>query len=297
MELGWLEDFLALADSGNFSRAAEARHLTQPAFSRRIRALEEWVGVPLFDRHVQPVVPTAAGAVFRPVADEMLRRLHQGREAARHAHSTQAQTLRFAATHSLSLTFFPNWLRELEENARPASIRLDSDNMAACENLLVQGQCQFLLCHHAPGAATRLDAQHFRSAIVGHDRLVPVAAPGIAPLPGTEEAPLPWLAYSESSGVGRAIDAALLARTRPAHLERVFTSHLATVLRAMARDGRGMAWLPLSLIEEDLAAGILVPVGGEDWVVAADIRIFRPRERLSPAAEAFWTIVAATERD
>jgi len=36
-----------LAERRNFSRAAEARHVTQPAFSRRIRALEDWVGTPL----------------------------------------------------------------------------------------------------------------------------------------------------------------------------------------------------------------------------------------------------------
>ena len=48
MNLSWLEDFLALAASGNFSRAAQERHMTQPAFSRRIRALEEWLGATLF---------------------------------------------------------------------------------------------------------------------------------------------------------------------------------------------------------------------------------------------------------
>ena len=47
MELVWLEDFLALAEALNFSRAAEARHVTQPAFSRRIRALEGWIGAAL----------------------------------------------------------------------------------------------------------------------------------------------------------------------------------------------------------------------------------------------------------
>ena len=50
LNLSWLDDFMALAASGNFSRAAEERHMTQPAFSRRVRALEEWLGVDLFDR-------------------------------------------------------------------------------------------------------------------------------------------------------------------------------------------------------------------------------------------------------
>ena len=50
MDLIWLEDFLAIAEDGGFSRAAERRHVTQPALSRRIRALEDWLGAPLFER-------------------------------------------------------------------------------------------------------------------------------------------------------------------------------------------------------------------------------------------------------
>ena len=85
MEFNWLEDFLALAEAGNFSRAAEARHMTQPAFSRRIRALEDWAGVMLFDRSAQPVKLTAAGEQFMPAVRDMLRRLAQAREEARQA--------------------------------------------------------------------------------------------------------------------------------------------------------------------------------------------------------------------
>src|SRR3546814_7081942 len=50
MELKWLEDFVSLANTGNFSRSAEERNVTQPAFSRRIKALELWLGAPLVDR-------------------------------------------------------------------------------------------------------------------------------------------------------------------------------------------------------------------------------------------------------
>ena len=50
MDLDWLKDFLALAELKSFSRAADARNVTQPAFSRRVRALEEWVGTRLFSR-------------------------------------------------------------------------------------------------------------------------------------------------------------------------------------------------------------------------------------------------------
>jgi DNA-binding transcriptional LysR family regulator len=64
MQLKWLDDLLAIAEWKNFSRAAEVRCVTQSALSRRIRSLEEWVGVKLVDRGTYPVQLTAAGITF-----------------------------------------------------------------------------------------------------------------------------------------------------------------------------------------------------------------------------------------
>ena len=50
MDFKWLEDFLVLAETHSFSRSAELRGVTQSAFSRRIRALEEWLGTDLLSR-------------------------------------------------------------------------------------------------------------------------------------------------------------------------------------------------------------------------------------------------------
>ena len=139
MELSWLEDFLILAQCGHFSRAAELRHMTQPAFSRRIRTLETWVGTPLFDRS-QPVVLTEAGRRFLPAARETLFRLDQVREECLEAVHSASAALHFAATHSLSLTFFPGWLRAMEASGPFGAIRLTSDSLQACEQVMVQGQ-------------------------------------------------------------------------------------------------------------------------------------------------------------
>src|SRR4051794_23511847 len=61
MELRWLEDFLVLAEQRTFARTAAVRRVTQPAFGRRIRALEEWLGTRLFVRSAQGAVLTPAG--------------------------------------------------------------------------------------------------------------------------------------------------------------------------------------------------------------------------------------------
>lgn len=64
MQIKWIDDILAVAELKNFSRAAEVRCITQSALSRRIRSLEEWVGVELVDRGTYPVQLTAAGRTF-----------------------------------------------------------------------------------------------------------------------------------------------------------------------------------------------------------------------------------------
>ena len=54
MDTKWLEDFISLAETRSFSRSAQLRHVTQPAFSRRIQALEAWAGIDLVDRSSYP---------------------------------------------------------------------------------------------------------------------------------------------------------------------------------------------------------------------------------------------------
>lgn len=74
VEIKWVEDFLALNRTRNFTKAADSRNVTQPAFSRRIRGLEVWLGNPLFDRTSKPLKLTMAGERFVPIAEDLLSR-------------------------------------------------------------------------------------------------------------------------------------------------------------------------------------------------------------------------------
>jgi DNA-binding transcriptional LysR family regulator len=62
----------------------------------------------------------------------------------------------------------------------------------------------------------------------------------------------------------------------------------------MALDGRGLAWLPQTLIAEDLASSRLVEAAPEDWCIEMEIRLYRDRSPLGRAGEDFWTAVLAT---
>ena len=68
-----------MVEAGSFSRAADRRNVAQPAFSRRIRLLEEWIGVTLFDRDRQPIRLTDAGRQLMPIADNVVHQIYQGR--------------------------------------------------------------------------------------------------------------------------------------------------------------------------------------------------------------------------
>lgn len=293
LNLSWLEDFQALAESGNFSRAAEQRHMTQPAFGRRIKALEEWLGTPLFDRSGHPVTLTEAGQWLRGTSQQVLDRVARLPEEARAVADGSASTLRFAATHALSLSFLPAWLRGLEARTAVGPIQLVSDVAAHCEAQLQHARVQFLLCHAHEHAPPGLDPAAFTSCEVGRDELVPVSAPGPRGKPrfaldGGAGDRVPMLAYSPESGLGRVLRSLHSAALEAAGTEVVFTAHLATVLRSLALQGRGIAFLPASLVGDDLAAGRLVAAGGARWRIGLSIRLFRQQAPLPPVAEKFW---------
>ncbi len=300
MNLSWLEDFLALAAVGNFSRAADERHMTQPAFSRRIRALEEWLGAELFDRSSQPARLTEAGQWFRRVAQEILAQVAKLPGEARALAEASAATLRFAATHALSFTFLPGWLRGLEAHASVGPLQLVSDVQPRCEALLLQNQAQFVLSYAHEQVPGPMHAAGCPSLLVGADILLPVAATGadgqpIHHLPAKgDAASVPMLGYSAESGLGEIFRAVLGRKRESLRARDILTAHLASVLRTMALDGRGLAWLPALLIQDDLAAGRLAVAASNDWGVKLEIRLYRPRVSISQAAEAFWKAATAT---
>lgn len=294
LELTWLEDCVALADTLNFSQAAVARYVTQPAFSRRIQSLEEWVGTPLFERNRRTVALTKAGEIFCRQAPELLRTLYALRSEALNATGQHQPDVVFAATHALSFSFFPALLRRNEKMARSGSFRLLSDTLKACEILLARGEAQFLLCHYHPQMQMALAPEKFVSLRLGEDRLLPYSkalSGSSAPLweVGQEQA-FPYLTFSNDSGLGRIIANSAAINRAKRGMEVVFTSDLAATLLAMVAAGDGIAWLPQSLAEADVESGKLVVATDNpgDLCLPIEIRIYRPVGKMTQPVEALW---------
>lgn len=195
MDLVWLEDFLAIAEEGGFSRAAERRHVTQPALSRRIKSLEDWLGTQLFERSTHTITLTAAGESFRPVAEDVLRRVLVGREEALEVARLKAETITFVATHSLSQTFFPEWIRNSDGARAGSAVQLVASNFAGCEKLLLDAQAHFMLAHYHPSLVSRLDMDRFQRIDLATDVLIPISAPAAKPGRGGSRSKKPLPRY------------------------------------------------------------------------------------------------------
>ena len=106
MDLNWLRDFECLGRTLNFTRAAEERNITQSAFSRRIKALESWVGLPLVDRATYPCKRLSeAGAQFLPVAKAAIADLSESRQMIRDQDRGDRQQVRFSVLHTISVHY------------------------------------------------------------------------------------------------------------------------------------------------------------------------------------------------
>ena len=290
----WLNDFLTTAETQNFSRAAEVLNSTQPAVSRRIHALEDWLGARLFNRDTQPVSLTAEGELFKPAAEEVLRVLRRIRGEVRGLQKGAPSVLRIVTTHGLATTVVPAWLTAIEAAAGLISIRLETAWLDDCAAAMMAGNSDFMLAYTHPMIPLPLDPKAFPSIVIERDRLLPVSAPDERgrprhPVPGSGAGqPSGYLAYTLSSGFGRLLDRWLHGREESLHLMRVFESHLAGLLKIMAREGRGVAWLAARDVAADFAAGHLVRAGAQEFSVDLEVRMFRPAGAMSAIGEHIW---------
>ncbi len=293
MEIKWLEDFLAVANSGNFSRAAEARNVTQPAFSRRLKALETWIGVPLLDRSSYPITLTQAGEKLLPVAERVVRDIKAAREEARIRTTAGQSMLKLAMPHSLAVDFFPLWWPKVTAADGHIAAKVVADNLHDCVELLVQGSCQFLLCYRNDAVPNPVLASGFQGIQIDHDGLAAVTAPGLDGarrhfLRANAADPVPYLSYAPDSFLGKVAASLLSASPHQFNLKLCYESAFAEAVRAQALAGAGIAWLPKKLITADLDSHRLLPAGEGLPEAELTIWLYRANQALEPAAESIW---------
>lgn len=291
MDHKWLEDFCALAAERSFSRAALARHVTQPQFSRRIKALELWAGADLVNRAVMPLVLTPAGELLLPVAHRAVQTLHDARGRIRNTQGALGWVT-LATGRTLSRTAVPAWLARVKR-AGPVRLRIVTGSIAEGVTALEQGSADFLLTFTHPRLPLVLDAARFESHAVGTDALVAVSAPSpsgaaLHSLPGTARAPVQVLGYAPTLALAQILQDALARRPGDWHGQVVTESDFAESLHEQALQGVGMAWLPRALVGADLALGRLVEADPQPMAMPFEIRLYRPLSPRNETVAAVW---------
>ena len=288
METKWLEDFVSLAETRSFSRSAQLRHVTQPAFSRRIQSLEAWAGTDLVDRSSYPTRLTPAGETLYDQALEVLQSLQSTRALMRGHTAAGQDVIEFAVPHTLAFTFFPAWVSALRASFGPIKSRLIALNVHDAVLRLVEGSCDLLIAYHHPSQPYQLDADRYEMVSLGQEVVAPYVRPGpdgepLFCLPGAAGQPLPYLGYAPGAYLGQMVELILKQSSTASHVDRVYETDMAEGLKAMALEGHGVAFLPYSAVQKDLAANKLVaaaPAGMRGLQITMDVRAYRERPPL-----------------
>ncbi len=307
METKWLEDFISLAETRSFSRSAQLRHVTQPAFSRRIQALEAWTGIDLVDRSAYPTRLTLAGETFHGQALEILGALQATRNMMRSHQAAAQDMIEFAVPHTLAFTFFPHWLMGLKQDLRKGfgelKCRLTASNVHDAVLRLTEGGCDLLIAYHHPSQPLQLSPERYELLSLGSETLAPYAkADGdgrpLFQLPGRNGQRVPFLSYASGAYMARLVELILKQAPAPAALDPIYETDMAEGLKAMALEGHGLAFLPVSSVRKELKARRLVPAAPSgSFELTMEVRIYRERPEVArhgkPGAQALWEFLRA----
>jgi len=291
MDIRWLHDFLTIAETANFTRAAEIRSSSQAAFSRRIQSLEHWLGVPLIDRSSFPTRLTAEGERFRERAAEIVLQVADAKVSLTGAVVGRRQQVRIALPHALATGRLPSWWAQWSRHGlSDVTCTAVAGNVHDTVTALVSGNADLLICFHTAEQPIHLSAQYER-VVIGTETLRPYVAASLAAgvqkqFPGTQRSPLSLLMYSSGAYLGRMVEL-IIESARPRLIGRcAFEADMADVLRNLALEGRGVAWLP-DCSAQGAPPGALVPLEG--WNQSMSVVAYRDRQSRNAKVERLWS--------
>ena len=151
MELRQIQYFVVVAGQRNFTRAAEALGVAQPALSQQIRRLEDELGVVLLDRSSRPVTVTEAGVAFLARAERMLAEAKLAKDDMREFAGVGRGRLVIGALPVLARVSLPPVLAEFHAAHPRIELILREENTEELERLLGLGQLDLAVLHAVPG--------------------------------------------------------------------------------------------------------------------------------------------------
>lgn len=294
MEIRWLQDFLAVAETGNFTRAAAMRNTSQAAFSRRIQQLESWFGVALIDRSILPTQLTPEGEVFRATASHILAEVLDARAELKGFPEQRPDHIRIALPFALATARFPAWWSQWSKQLR-LTATTTVGNVHDIGIGFLSGATEMMICFHSAQQPVYPEPERIEAMEIETDFLRPFISPALLKregyaFPGEPGKPLPLLMYSNGVYFARLVDLAVETAGGISHARKVMETDMSDILRDMAVAGHGIAWLPESTAAT-APKDALVPIGGVRWSVPLSIVAFRDRANANPAVSRLWALL------
>jgi DNA-binding transcriptional LysR family regulator len=292
MELKWLEDLLVLLEEKSITRAALRRHVTQPAYSRRIRQLETWLGVEIVDRSTKPIKILNSGLALEEEVKDLVNRFYGLRNTAQANVENQNQ-ITVIAQHTLAITRFPQIVTQLKKRLPNIGYRVVPANNDECETAFLKG-AEFLLCYETPVRRFDFSNLSVRRLNLGKDRLLPVATRNLADQLGELEPgmTIPVLLYQKGGFFADQLASSCLPKLmRNYRLEVICESAFSASLKELLLADMGIAWLAREMIEDGLVQGSLVSYESVLGFVDMDITLYyQDLSQNSRAREVFENI-------
>ncbi|MFE2583693.1 LysR substrate-binding domain-containing protein [Streptomyces sp. NPDC059378] len=270
-DLGALELLLAVARLGSLGAAARELGITQPAASSRIRSMERRLGLALVDRSPRGSRLTDTGALVTDWARRVVEAAEAFDAGTQALRDRRDSRLRVAASMTIAEYLLPGWLLALRAQRPDTAVSLLAGNSASVAERLVAGEADL-------GFVEGLDVPPgLDSAVVAHDRLIVVTAPGHPwarrrrALAAGELAATPLILRETGSGTRQVLEAALGGLARP-----LIELSSTTAVKAAAVGGAGPAVLSELALGEELAMRRLVSIPVEGVRLRRDLRAVWP---------------------
>jgi DNA-binding transcriptional LysR family regulator len=270
MDSKWIEDALVLIEEGTLSAAAARRHITQPAFSRRIRALEDWIGEPLVDRRANRADLTPALLAREDEFRALLDKLH-GLQGPGRAHG---HPLVIATQHSLATSVFPEIYRKLRDLDWIGQVRLRTRNQDEIIPQFIRHEVDLVLSYQASFSAGVPFDDTVLQRVWRRDSMVPVVGGALRFELSTDKVPkpnTPILGYPDDSEFGRIVNSRPEARLLEGAKVPVLQTAFAATIVTLVRQGMGIGWVPQSLIRDDLQKGDVIALNTRFGRIPIDV--------------------------
>ncbi len=248
-----LEDLLAFIELRNVTLAANRRNISQSAYSRRLKAIEAYYEIALVDRSGRPSVPTRALTAMQEQIELALVSLKRVTKSFT-GNTRFNRTIHIAAVHSLSVGPLPGAINKIEKQIDKLGIRLHSANQEICFRLLMTEEVSVMLAYETIDQPLQAPLDLVKKTIVTTDQLVPVCNNKFTKqfkYMLVEKEAIPLISYPADIFLGRLMYNDVLSRSPHNFAQKLVAGMTSVVLSAVSA-GIGIAWLPASMIKEEL---------------------------------------------